>query len=84
MRAKTLKVLKVLSNPIRLKIAFLLLDGELCICELERILKKEQTLISHHMKAFKELNLVKERRNGKWRYYSLRDEKLREILTVLS
>lgn len=82
--SKALKVLRVLSNPTRLKIAFLLLDGELCVCELEKILKKEHTLISHHMKQFKDLRLVKKRREGRWRYYSLRDEKLKEFLMALS
>jgi DNA-binding transcriptional ArsR family regulator len=78
------EIFKLLSNPIRLKIALLLSrDAELCTCDLEDILGCEQTLISHHMRAFKDLGLVKERREGKWKHYSLKDEQLKTILKFL-
>jgi DNA-binding transcriptional ArsR family regulator len=82
--AKDIKIFKLLSNPIRLKIALLLSDGEeLCTCDLERILECEQTLISHHMKPFKELDLVAERREGKWKHYTLKDERVKKILEII-
>lgn len=75
------EIFKLLSNPIRLKIALLLSHGEeLCTCDLETILGCEQTLISHHMRAFKELDLVEERREGKWKHYSLKDGLVKRIL----
>jgi len=78
------EVFKLLSNPIRLKIAHLLAEGgELCTCELEDLLGCEQTLISHHMRVFKDLGLVKERREGKWKHYSLKDERMKELLAAL-
>ena len=79
-----LEIFKLLSNPIRLKIALLLSDGEeLCTCDLEKILGCEQTLISHHMRPFKDLDLVTERRDGKWKHYSLKDERVKKILEAV-
>jgi DNA-binding transcriptional ArsR family regulator len=78
------EIFKLLSNPIRLKIALLLSHGEeLCTCDLEELLGCEQTLISHHMKPFKELGLVTERRDGKWKHYALTDERVKKILEII-
>lgn len=77
------KLFRLLSNPTRLKIALLIKDKERCVCELERALDIDQTLISHHLRIFKEINAVRERRAGKWRYYSLKDERLRRLLDLI-
>ncbi len=81
---KNVEVFKLLSNPIRLKIALLVSHSEgLCTCDLEEILGCEQTLISHHMRSFKELGLVTERRDGKWKHYTLKDERVKKILEII-
>ncbi len=77
-----LKIFRLLSNPIRLKIALIIKDKERCVCELERALKIDQTLVSHHLKSFKELKVVEERRAGKWRYYKLKDEIVKSVLSL--
>ncbi len=79
----TLKILALLANPTRFKMAYLLSHGELCNKDLERILDVEQTLISHYLKDFKNLNLTKERRAGKWRYYSIEDSRIMDILNLI-
>ncbi|MFQ6137366.1 MAG: ArsR/SmtB family transcription factor, partial [Candidatus Hydrothermarchaeales archaeon] len=78
-----LEIVKLLANPTRLKIAFLLSKNELCTCDLEKILDKEQTLISHYIRAFKDLDLLDERRDGKWRYYSINGQKLKRLINVM-
>ena len=42
-----IKIFKALSDETRLRIYLLLLQGGLCACELEAILKIEQSRISH-------------------------------------
>ncbi len=79
----TLKLINLLANPIRLKMAYLLCKKELCTNDLERILGVEQTLISHHLEAFKELNLTKERRAGRWRFYSIADTKIQNFFKAV-
>jgi DNA-binding transcriptional ArsR family regulator len=76
---RALKLITLLSNPTRLKMAFLLCKQELCVNDLERILGVEQTLVSHYMRDFKDLNLTKERKEGKWRFYSIDDKKIQDF-----
>lgn len=77
---EALRMLGLLSNPLRLKIALLLSAQEMCTCHLEETLGAEQTLISHHLRLFKDLDLLHERRKGKWRFYSLKDSRVKDIL----
>ncbi|MCD6484434.1 MAG: helix-turn-helix transcriptional regulator [Candidatus Odinarchaeota archaeon] len=77
------KALKVIfSNELRVKIVFLLAQEELPVCALVAILGKEQTLISHHLISLKQHNVVVERRIGKFRFYSLNKELLKEYFNV--
>ncbi len=64
----------VLSDPSRLKILKLLKEEELCVCMIAEILRLEQTLISHHLTKLKYLNIINERREGKWIFYSAKKE----------
>jgi ArsR family transcriptional regulator, arsenate/arsenite/antimonite-responsive transcriptional repressor len=73
-----INIFKALSDPTRLRIFNLLVFsgcGELCICELIDALKLAQYNVSRHMKELKLANLVKEKREGRFIFYSLADEK---------
>jgi ArsR family transcriptional regulator len=80
---RALKLISLLSNPTRLKMAYLLCQDELCTNELEIILGVEQTLVSHYIRAFKDLNLTTERRDGRRRYYTINDKKILEFLDAI-
>lgn len=80
---RALKLINLLSNPTRLKMAFLLCKEEFCINDLERILGVEQSLISHYVRAFKDLNLTKERKEGRRRFYSISDKKIQEFFNAI-
>ena len=77
---EALTLLGLLSNPLRLRIALLLSKDEMCTCHLESLLRAEQSLISHHLREFKDLALLNEKRIGRWRYYSLKDGRLKQML----
>jgi len=66
-----LNFLKVISDLINLRIANLLRQNNLCVCELTYILKISQPRISQHLKTLKYLNLIEETRKGKWIIYNL-------------
>jgi ArsR family transcriptional regulator len=72
------KVFKALSNPKRAMIVDMLSCGELCACMILEKFKISQSTLSHHMKLLCECGLVKGRNEGKWTYYSLDAEKIRE------
>jgi len=70
----TIKMFKALSDETRLRIYLLLLQGELCVCELVNILNMEQSRISHSVRILKEAGLVVNRREGKWIIYAVNPE----------
>ncbi|HDP36632.1 MAG TPA: metalloregulator ArsR/SmtB family transcription factor [Candidatus Atribacteria bacterium] len=69
-----IKMFKALSDETRLRIYLLLLQGELCVCELVNILNMEQSRISHSVRILKEAGLVVNRREGKWIIYAVSPE----------
>ncbi len=68
------KLFRALADKTRLRIYLLLLQGELCVCELVAILKMEQSRISHSLRILKEAGLVDNYREGKWIIYSVNPE----------
>lgn len=64
-------LLKAIADPIRLRAAFLLTFGELCICDLQILLEHPQTTISRHMQYMKKHGWVASQKRGRWVYYSL-------------
>ncbi len=67
---KVVKMFSALSDITRLHIYLLLLEGELCVCELGSILGMEQSRISHGLRVLREADLVDSQREGKWIIYS--------------
>lgn len=69
------QTLKALSDPIRLRIVFLLqAEGELCVCDLMAVLKLPQSTVSRHLAYLKRSCWVDIRREGVWMYYTLSKE----------
>jgi DNA-binding transcriptional ArsR family regulator len=65
------ELLKVISDPTRLRILCALFGGEKCVHEVEEGLAISQPLASHHLRALREARLVQVRHEGTWSYYSL-------------
>lgn len=76
------KVFKALSDPTRLRILLLLLQRELCVCELTTILEMEQSRISHQLGVLRNANLVENIRDGKWIIYTVTEDKKRDLKLV--
>lgn len=72
------EILKAIADPLRLKIIYLLKNGELCGCHIDSALDKPQSTIAHHLAILKKSKLVNWRKEGKWTYFSLNDSKLIE------
>lgn len=63
---------KALSDKSRLRILNLLVhSGELCVCDIQRILGFSQPKVSRHLTYLKNVGLVKNERKGMWVIYSL-------------
>ena len=68
---KSLEYLKSISNPTKLRLISLLLNGELCVCELEEITLIKQVNISKNLINLKEVGIVEVRREKQRGFYSL-------------
>src|SRR5580700_479844 len=62
---------KGFSDPTRLRILHLLLNGELCVCDLVSVTRVPQPTASRHLAYLRRAGLVVKRRNRLWSYYKL-------------
>lgn len=77
--ARAVALFHALSDPTRLEIIEILRDGEHCVCDLQDGLDAAQSRLSFHLKVLKEAGIVVDRREGRWAYYRLVPETLREL-----
>lgn len=64
------ETLKALSDPNRLRILNLLGEGTLCVCDLEEVLKLNQSNLSRHLAKLKQAGLVTAQKKGLFMYYT--------------
>lgn len=72
---------KVFADSTRIKILYVLLCSEVCVCDLAQILDMNQSAISHQLRTLKQMDLVRSRREGKTVFYSLADDHIKSILS---
>jgi ArsR family transcriptional regulator len=68
-----------LADETRLRILARLGEGEQCVCDLTDALEAGQSRLSFHLKTLKDAGLVRDRRQGRWVYYSLNPEAVEEM-----
>ncbi len=71
---------RVLGDPTRVKIVFALAHEELCVCDLATIVGASQSAVSHSLRALRQMDLVRYRKEGKIAYYSLDDEHIGRLI----
>lgn len=71
------------ANPLKIKILNELKKKERSVLELSRLLKEEQSKISHALKSLKNCSIVKSEKKGKKRIYSLNKETVLPILNIV-
>ncbi|MCG8600792.1 MAG: metalloregulator ArsR/SmtB family transcription factor [Verrucomicrobiales bacterium] len=72
--SSTLKTLRILSDPTRIRILRLLREEELSVAELQEILGMGQSRISTHLSQLRQTGLVSDRRVGKNSLYAFTGE----------
>ena len=77
-------VFYALSDPIRLEIITYLRNGEKCVCEIVPHLNLIQPLVSRHLKILKDAGIVRCRKDGTKRMYSIVDTRIFAIVDALS
>ena len=76
---RSVQLFHALSDSTRLSILQRLRFGERCVCDLTDALDAAQSRLSFHLKVLKDADLVTDRRQGRWMYYTLNPETLNEL-----
>jgi len=78
------RILRALSNPIRIRIVEFLKGGEKCVCEIYPELGVEQSNLSRHLSVMKSAGIISDRRQGINIYYSVTDGRIFNLLDLVS
>ncbi len=65
------EMLKAAGDPTRLRLLNLLRLGNICVCDLQTVLRIPQTSVSRHLAALRHARLVSDQRKGMRIVYSL-------------
>ncbi len=72
---ETIKALKAISDPGRIRILSVLINKhDLCVCEIRDIIGLSQPSISSHLKILENAGLIQSFKDGKWVNYRLNDK----------
>lgn len=77
---ESVRLLKGLADPTRLRILCLLSEDEVCVHVIVEALSVSQSAVSHQLRVLREARLVTARRDGRHVYYQLADDHVRQML----
>ncbi|MDV3428158.1 MAG: metalloregulator ArsR/SmtB family transcription factor [Bacillota bacterium] len=66
-------IFKALAEESRLRILALLMNNEMCVCEIEECLKMTQSNVSRHLTALKISGILDSYKQAQWVYYKISD-----------
>jgi ArsR family transcriptional regulator len=74
------KIFNALSDPVRLEILEFMRVGEKCVCEIVPHVGLIQPVVSRHLRILKDCGLLKCRKEGNRRLYSITEYRVFEIV----
>ena len=94
---KNVQLFKALSGDTRYRIIKVLLEaertceenkcgtckGELCACEIPELIGRTQSNTSMHLAKLQDWGIIKVRKEGKMRLYSIKNDKIRKVLEAV-
>lgn len=82
-RPHIVKMLRALGDETRVQILKILLEHDLCVGALARVLNVSKPAVSQHLKVLREAGLVRGEKRGYWTHYEVKRELLQEISQFL-
>ena len=76
-------LMDMLSQPVRLRLLCILLEGEKSVLDLADQVKLSQPGVSHHLKKLRDADLVQTRRDGQTIFYALKGDEVKAVLHTL-
>lgn len=80
---RTCDVLRILSDPTRLRLLHALAQGETNVACLAEIVRANPTTVSQHLSKLRLSGIVKARREGTFMYYTVIDPTVRRVLATV-
>jgi len=65
------EIFKALAEESRLRILAILMEDEMCVCEIEECLKMTQSNVSRHLTALKNSGILDSYKKAQWAYYKV-------------
>ncbi|MGH3321113.1 MAG: ArsR/SmtB family transcription factor [Streptosporangiaceae bacterium] len=75
-------VFGLLADPGRLKVLAVLLQGEMCVCDLAAVCGQSESATSRGLRLLRAHRVVRVRRSGRMAYYRLDDAHVRMLLAL--
>ena len=69
-----IEIFKVLADENRLRIINLLMNHELCVCEIEVILDLSQSNVSRHLSKIKNIEILESSKDAQWIHYKINED----------
>ncbi len=66
------QILKAMAHPSRLMMLEALKEGELCVCDLQKIVGSDISTVSKHLSVMRNAGIVEDRKAGLQVFYKLR------------
>lgn len=76
--------LHAVAEPNRARIVALLGHGEHCVCDAGEMLGMSPALVSHHLRTLRSAGLLRERKSGRWVFYSLDLERIAALRAAVA
>ena len=76
------QLLSLLGQSTRLKLLYMLRDGERCACELDPAMPKDQSVISRHLIKMREAGILGWRKEGVSTYYRVEEPRVFDMLEL--
>ncbi|MDE2128515.1 MAG: winged helix-turn-helix transcriptional regulator [Betaproteobacteria bacterium] len=81
--ATAVRVLKAMAHRERLAILCLLMDGEMCVRDLEREVGMRQAALSQQLSRLRTENIVAAQRRGRFMLYRIKTPQVRTVVQAL-
>ncbi len=80
---KNISLFKALGEETRYKIIEVLLQGEICACEIPKLINRTQSNTSMHLAKLNDLGIIQFRKDGKMVIYSIKDKRVYDVFKAL-
>jgi ArsR family transcriptional regulator len=76
------ELFSALSDPTRLRIVSVLLDGEMNVGDIASHLAMTESAVSHQLRGLRHMRLVRGRKDGRQVYYALDDDHVAKLYSL--